>query len=132
MNTCITCPRRRQSGLSLSNTATTVMAVISAMTFAASGAAPTPLYQQYHPGDDCFRALTFSGAVAVVSLRNVSADRILVRGIPALASGVAITLLGVQTQLLGLMLVGTIVFGHWLRRCICGRHEIRNATSPSA
>ncbi len=32
---------------SLSNTATTVVAVIAAMTFAASGAAPTPLYHQY-------------------------------------------------------------------------------------
>jgi hypothetical protein len=33
--------------MSLSNTATTVMAVVAAMTFSASGAAPTPLYQQY-------------------------------------------------------------------------------------
>ena len=31
----------------LSNLTTTVVAVISAMTFSASGAAPTPLYQQY-------------------------------------------------------------------------------------
>jgi Major Facilitator Superfamily len=31
----------------LSNATTTVVAVITAMTFAASGAAPTPLYQQY-------------------------------------------------------------------------------------
>jgi hypothetical protein len=56
-------------------------------------------------------ALTFSGAVAVVSLRNVAADRILFRGIPALAIGVAITLLGVQAQFAGLMLAGTIVSG---------------------
>jgi hypothetical protein len=56
-------------------------------------------------------ALTLSGAVAVVSLRHVSAGRILVRGIPALALGVAITLLGVQTRLVGLMLIGTIVSG---------------------
>jgi hypothetical protein len=56
-------------------------------------------------------ALTLSGAVAVVLLRNVSAGRILVRGIPALALGVAITLLGVQAQLVGLMLIGTIVSG---------------------
>jgi MFS family permease len=56
-------------------------------------------------------ALTFSGAVAVLSLRNVSAGRILVRGIPALAAGVAITLLGVQAHLVGLMLIGTIVAG---------------------
>jgi MFS family permease len=36
--------------VSLSNTATTVIAVIAAMTFSASGAAPTPLYQQYQEG----------------------------------------------------------------------------------
>jgi hypothetical protein len=56
-------------------------------------------------------ALTFSGAIAVLSLRNVSAGRILVRGIPALAAGVAITLVGVQAQLVELMLAGTIVSG---------------------
>ena len=56
-------------------------------------------------------ALTFSGAVVVVLLRNEPADRILVRGIPALALGVAVTLLGVQAQLVGLMLIGTIVSG---------------------
>jgi MFS family permease len=56
-------------------------------------------------------ALTFSGAVAVVSLRHVSAGRILVRGIPALAAGVAMTLVGVQAQLVELMLAGTIVSG---------------------
>jgi MFS family permease len=56
-------------------------------------------------------ALTFSGAVVVVLLRNESAGRILVRGIPALALGVAITLLGVQAQFVGLMLIGTIVSG---------------------
>jgi hypothetical protein len=31
----------------LSNSATTIIAVITAMTFSACGAAPTPLYQQY-------------------------------------------------------------------------------------
>jgi MFS family permease len=56
-------------------------------------------------------ALTFSGAVAVVSLRNVTAVRILAGGIPALVAGVAITLAGVGTQLVGLMLAGTIVAG---------------------
>jgi MFS family permease len=56
-------------------------------------------------------ALTFSGAVAVVSLRNVAAVRILPGGIPALVSGVAITLAGVGTQFVGLMLAGTIVAG---------------------
>jgi hypothetical protein len=56
-------------------------------------------------------ALTFSGAIAVLSLRNTSARRILSGGIPALISGVAITLMGVQVQYVSLMLVGTIVAG---------------------
>ena len=42
--------------------------------------------------------LTFSGAIAVLSLRNASARRILSGGIPALVAGVAITLAGVQTS----------------------------------
>jgi MFS family permease len=46
MSTCIACPRQ-QSRASLSNTGATVVAVITAMTFSASGAAPTPLYHQY-------------------------------------------------------------------------------------
>jgi hypothetical protein len=56
-------------------------------------------------------ALTFSGAIAVLSLRNTSARRILSGGIPALVTGVAVTLAGVQTQHVSLMLVGTIVAG---------------------
>jgi MFS family permease len=56
-------------------------------------------------------ALTLSGAIAVLSLRNASAHRILSGGIPALVTGVAITLVGVQMQLVSLMLVGTIVAG---------------------
>ena len=56
-------------------------------------------------------ALTFSGALAVLSLRNASARRILSGGIPALVTGVAITLTGVQMQHVGVMLVGTIVAG---------------------
>jgi hypothetical protein len=56
-------------------------------------------------------ALTFSGAVAVVSLRNVAPVQILAGGIPALVSGVAITLAGVGTQFVWLMLAGTIVAG---------------------
>jgi MFS family permease len=55
--------------------------------------------------------LTFSGAIAVLSLRNASARRILSGGILALVTGVAITLAGVQTQLVSLMLVGTMVAG---------------------
>src|SRR5262245_61108000 len=56
-------------------------------------------------------ALTFSGAIAVLSLRNTSARRILSGGIPALVSGVAITLAGVQLQQVSMMLFGTIVAG---------------------
>jgi MFS family permease len=56
-------------------------------------------------------ALTFSGAIAVLSLRSTSARRILSGGIPALVSGVTITLAGVQLQHVSLMLVGTIVAG---------------------
>jgi MFS family permease len=56
-------------------------------------------------------ALTFSGAIAVLSLRNASAPRVLSGGIPALVTGVAITLAGVQIQRVSLMLVGTIVAG---------------------
>ncbi|HKA73690.1 MAG TPA: MFS transporter [Xanthobacteraceae bacterium] len=56
-------------------------------------------------------ALTFSGAIAVLSLRNASARSILSGGIPALVTGVAITLAGVQMQHVSLMLVGTIVAG---------------------
>jgi len=56
-------------------------------------------------------ALTFSGAVAVLSLRNTPARRILSGGIPALVAGVAITLIGVRTQQVSLMLAGTVVAG---------------------
>jgi MFS family permease len=56
-------------------------------------------------------ALTFSGALAVLSLRNASAHRILSGGIPALVTGVAITLAGVQMRQVSLMLVGTVVAG---------------------
>jgi MFS family permease len=56
-------------------------------------------------------ALTFTGAIAVLSLRNASARRILSGGIPALVTGVAITLAGVQMQRVSLMLAGTIVAG---------------------
>ena len=56
-------------------------------------------------------ALTFSGAIAVLSLRNTSARRILSGGIPALVTGVAITLAGVQMRHVSLMLVGTVVAG---------------------
>jgi MFS family permease len=56
-------------------------------------------------------ALTFSGAIAVLLLRNTSARRILSGGIPALVSGVMITLAGVQMQHVSLMLVGPVVAG---------------------
>lgn len=56
-------------------------------------------------------ALTFSGTIAVLSLRNASARRVLSGGIPALVAGVAITLAGVQMRQVSLMLIGTIVAG---------------------
>ena len=56
-------------------------------------------------------ALTFSGAIAVLSLRNASARRILSGGIPALVAGVAITLASVQMQRVSLMLIGTVIAG---------------------
>ena len=56
-------------------------------------------------------ALTFSGALSVLSLRSVPAGRILGGGIVALATGVAITLAGVHAQLVWLMLAGTIISG---------------------
>ena len=46
MSLCITCDEAQPRSV-LSNATTTVVAVITAMTFAASGAAPTPLYHQY-------------------------------------------------------------------------------------
>jgi Major Facilitator Superfamily len=46
MSLCVTCNEVQRRPV-LSNATTTVTAVITAMTFAASGAAPTPLYHQY-------------------------------------------------------------------------------------
>src|ERR1700758_5494480 len=46
MSLCVTCDQA-QPRSELSNATTTVVAVITAMTFSASGAAPTPLYHQY-------------------------------------------------------------------------------------
>jgi hypothetical protein len=56
-------------------------------------------------------ALTLSGAVSVLSLRSIAAGRTLSGAIVVLAIGVAITLAGVQAQLVWLMLGGTIVSG---------------------
>src|SRR6267154_3284404 len=47
MSACIDCLAAPQPRASLSYKTTTVIAVITAMTFAASGAAPTTLYQRY-------------------------------------------------------------------------------------
>jgi MFS family permease len=46
MSLCVTCSQT-QPRAALSAVTTTVVAVITAMTFSASGAAPTPLYHQY-------------------------------------------------------------------------------------
>src|SRR5215475_15801788 len=46
MSLCVTCDEAQPCSV-LSSATTTVVAVITAMTFSASGAAPTPLYHQY-------------------------------------------------------------------------------------
>jgi MFS transporter len=56
-------------------------------------------------------ALTFTAAAAVLLLRAAPAERVLLGGIPALAIGVAITLTGIPTQSVALMLLGTVVSG---------------------
>jgi MFS family permease len=55
--------------------------------------------------------LTFTGGVAVVVLRKLSAERMVVLGIVTLAIGVLITLAGIQYQNVGIMLFGTVVGG---------------------
>src|SRR3984957_20050128 len=68
MSLCVTCSED-QPRATLSHAATTVIAVITAMTFSASGAAPTPLYHQYQ---DSFGltpfAITIVFAAYVLSL----------------------------------------------------------------
>jgi hypothetical protein len=56
-------------------------------------------------------ALTLSGALSVLSLRSIAAGRIVRGGTIALSLGVAVTLAGVDQQLVYLMLAGTIVSG---------------------
>jgi len=56
-------------------------------------------------------ALTVSGAVAVVLLRKLSPERILLLGIITLTLGVLITLTGIQFQNVIVMLAGTVVGG---------------------
>jgi MFS family permease len=56
-------------------------------------------------------ALTVSGAVAVVILRKLHEERILVLGIITLTVGVLITLAGIQSQNVIIMLFGTVVGG---------------------
>jgi hypothetical protein len=56
-------------------------------------------------------ALTFSGAISVLSLRSALPGRMLSGGTAVLAVGVGITLAGVREQLVWLMLVGTVISG---------------------
>jgi MFS family permease len=56
-------------------------------------------------------ALTFSGAVAVVTLRKLPPEKMFLFGIVTLALGVLTTLAGVQYQSVGVMLFGTVVGG---------------------
>jgi hypothetical protein len=56
-------------------------------------------------------ALTLSSAISVLWLRSASARRMLSGATLVLAAGVAVTLAGVREQLVGLMLLGTVVSG---------------------
>ena len=55
--------------------------------------------------------LTLSGAVAVVILRKLHPERILIFGIIALMLGVLVTMTGIQFQNVNVMLFGTLVGG---------------------
>jgi hypothetical protein len=55
--------------------------------------------------------LTFVGAVVVVAFRKVAPERMLRLGIVGLAVGVTITLAGVQSQRVWIMILGTVVSG---------------------
>ena len=56
-------------------------------------------------------SLTFTAAVAVVALRKLSAENMFVLGIVTLTTGVMLTLVGVESQNMGIMLFGTVVSG---------------------
>jgi hypothetical protein len=56
-------------------------------------------------------ALTPTGAVIVVVLRNITPGRMVRIGIASLSFGGIITLAGVQSQLVSVMLIGTVVSG---------------------
>lgn len=56
-------------------------------------------------------ALTLSGTVAVLMLRNIAARRTLAGGIGLLSLGVAVTLAGVGAQSVTTMLAGTVIAG---------------------
>ncbi|MDB5600259.1 MAG: Major Facilitator Superfamily transporter [Xanthobacteraceae bacterium] len=56
-------------------------------------------------------ALTCSAFISVLFVRHVSANKVLSYGIVALASGVAITLVGEHTHTIALLLLGTVVAG---------------------
>src|SRR5260370_39781351 len=55
--------------------------------------------------------LTFWGRVAVVALRKLVPEKMLIFGIVTLTFGVLITLAGVQYQNVGVMLFGTVAGG---------------------
>jgi MFS family permease len=56
-------------------------------------------------------ALTLTGAVIVIALRNVAPERMLHLGIASLSLGVMITLAGIQWRLVSVMMLGTVVCG---------------------
>jgi MFS family permease len=92
-------------------------------------------------------ALTLAGALSVLSLRALCASRLLGIGIAALVLGVLVTLAGVHTQLLSLLLIGTVVSGAGFGAALscagscrspaqmsapgCSRRSISKATSRS-
>src|SRR6201997_5868065 len=68
MSLCVTCNEAQPRAM-LSNGTTTVVAAITAMTFSASGAAPTPLYHQYQESFELTPfAVTIIFAAYVLSL----------------------------------------------------------------
>src|ERR1700680_3596761 len=115
-------PSSSSRGIPPSCDVTTVFAVLAAMTFSASGAAPTPLYQEYqsHFALTPFMITVIfatyvlclllallpvgSRAHFLVALRNVAPERMLRMGIAALSLGVMITLAGVQWGLMGVLM----------------------------
>ncbi|MFN3461060.1 MAG: MFS transporter [Oceanibaculum sp.] len=61
--------------------------------------------------------LTLSGAAGILMARHSTPPRILIGGTSAMAAGVAVTLLGVVSQQVLLMLAGTLIAGYGFGTC---------------